>query len=225
MGDEHAELRLVGRELRRAAAEGVGGAGPAPVDALVRRGRQARARGRRRLAVGAAALAALVVPLGVTVAVQRDAPAVPAPAAAEGPRVVRPDVPTPIGENLVMALRDGDGPRYVVASPGTFASRMTAADYIPGTALAPDSVTLSVYRTKAGIAAVTGTWSAAAPPSRVTVTAGGRTYEADLLRLPDGGTWGAFYVTDVPPLTVGTLTATAYTTDDSPLAEATADAG
>lgn len=220
MDDESTDTHRIAHELRRAAADGTRSTGPAPVDAVIRRGRRARLR--RRLTTVTAAMAALLVPLGLSL-VHTDTPTPPTtnPTPANSPRIVQPYAPTPIGENLVMALRPDNGARYVIASPATFPSRMTAAEYLPRTPLPPTSLTLQLYRTDAGITAVTGTWSAPTPPSHITVTAAGHTYTATLLHLPNTETWGTFYATATSFPTTTPITATAYTSDNTPLTTAT----
>ncbi|MFP8964652.1 hypothetical protein ACLIYP_29415 [Streptomyces nanhaiensis] len=210
-------------------------AGPPPVEALVREGR--RLARRRRAAAGAAAAAVLACLAGGVLLPPLLAPSGPAPAAPQaaspapsvpsapsetlpGVRVVEPYEPVEIGQGALLGLLPEGRQNYVVAwgGPEDFRESVEAARGVVGDSLRAGSLSFGHSSSPGGGVLLTGAYRTETEPARITVTAGGRTWEAGMVRLPGDPGWGVYHV-DAGGTGPGTrATVTAYGPDGTVLA-------
>ncbi|WP_143688631.1 hypothetical protein [Streptomyces barkulensis] len=212
-------------------------AGPAPVEALVREGR--RLVRRRRTAAGAAAAAVLAclaggVLLPPLLASPGPAPAAPPASSAAPPsatpagvRVVRPYEPVEIGQGALMGLLPEGRQNYVVSwgGPEAFRESVEAAKGMVGDSIRPGGLSFGHSSTPEGAVLYTGAFRTETEPARITVTAGGRTWEAGMVRLSGDPGWGVYHV-DAGRTGLDTrATVTAYGPDGTVLARNDAGGG
>ncbi|MFC9846499.1 hypothetical protein ACFWFF_13315 [Streptomyces sp. NPDC060223] len=213
MNDQHdAEAAELGDRLRE--ATDVLGPGRPPVLAVMRQG--SRIRRRRRLMVTTVFAATLLVPWAATsfpglargpVAAQ-DGEAVNGPAAV---RVVQPYEGVEVGSHPEFSIRlwgpdqqRSEDRGYTINYTGVFDPDITKSPVYPLVRSDGSVNRLNASRTVIGDEIiVSGTWRTATgkPPSSISVTQSGRTYDARLLRLPETPDWGVYYavVNRYPP--------------------------
>ncbi|MFP8944355.1 hypothetical protein ACLIYM_23350 [Streptomyces fenghuangensis] len=232
-----AEAARLAEAMRREA--GTLTAGPAPVETLVSEGR--RLVRRRRTAAGAAAAAVLAclaggVLLPPLLASSGPAPAAPpaaspvppAPSATPaGVRVVEPYEPVEIGRGALLGLLPEGRQNYVVSwgGPEAFREDVESARGMVGDSIRPGGLSLGHSSTPEGGVLYTGAFRTETEPARITVTAGGRTWEAGMVRLSGDPGWGVYHV-DAGRAGLGTrATVTAYGPDGTVLARSDTGGG
>ncbi|MFP8883202.1 hypothetical protein [Streptomyces mangrovi] len=149
------------------------------------------------------------------------APERPAGTEATGPRassvvrVVRPYEPVGIGRGALMGLLPEGRQNHVVSwgGPEAFREDVEHAKGIVGDSIRPGGLSFGHSSTPEGAVLYTGAFRTETEPARITVTAGGRTWEAGMVRLPGDPGWGAYHV-DAGRTGLGTrVTVTAYGPD------------
>ncbi|SFL49360.1 hypothetical protein SAMN05192584_1201 [Streptomyces pini] len=135
-------------------------------------------------------------------------------------RVVRPYEPVEIGQGALMGLLPEGRQNYVVSwgGPEAFREDVEHAKGMVGDSIRPDGLSFGHSSTPEGAVLYTGAFRTETEPARITVTAGGRTWEAGMARLPGDPGWGVYHV-DAGRTGLGTrVTVTAYGPDGAVLA-------
>lgn len=216
------------RDALRGEADTVSG-GPAPVEAVLRRGRAARRRRTGALAGAAAAAAALLALVPLTGREITPAPAPPATAPPVTPRpepvrTVAPYEPVAIGHGHSMALLP-DGRQNHVTGRGDIRDAVATARGLSGDNIAPGS--LSGGRDTDGGRPVlfSGAFRTDEVPAGVEVRLdSGERLRAGMLRLPGDPDWGTYYAFGTPAAGQQGWTVTAFAADGRLLVETRFDA-
>ncbi|MTE20151.1 hypothetical protein F0L17_13730 [Streptomyces sp. TRM43335] len=188
--------------------------GPPPVDAVVRAGRRRR-RHRRRAVAGVTAATVLGCLVGALVPLslppspppsERPVGTPPATATASptpsgeptssGVRVVRPYEPVEIGQGALLGLLPEGRQNHIVTWGGrqAFDEEIEWAKGLPGDGIRPNSLSGGYHYSPESGVLYRGTWRTDTEPARITVTAAGRTWEANLVRLPGDPGWGVYHL-------------------------------
>ncbi|WP_328860614.1 hypothetical protein [Streptomyces sp. NBC_00306] len=215
------DLRLGDALRREADAHAVG---PAPVDAVLRRGRAARTRRRAAVAGAATVTAALAVLAyaGVDGTHVSPSPAPPATAPAPSASTGRPGVRTlqpyevaGIGHGQKMVLLPEGEQNYVVQD-GDIQQAVAAARQLPGDNIRPDSVSGGL---SSGEGLVHGAFRTDSPPARIVIRVADKEYEAGVLSLRGEPDWGTYYAFPGPEVMQKGYTVTVYAADGSVLVQ------
>ncbi|MFE7382449.1 hypothetical protein ACFU9F_19000 [Streptomyces zhihengii] len=213
------------RDALRREADTVSG-GPAPVDAVLLRGRAAR---RRRNAALAGAAAAVVAVLAVVPLAGREAALVPVPVP---PATVAPVTPRPepvrtvapyetvdIGHGRTMALLP-DGEQNHVAGHGDIRDEVDAARDLAGENIRPDSLSGGRDLDPGRPVMFSGVFRTGEVPAAVEVRIdSGERLRAGMLRLPGDPDWGTYYAFGPEAAGNQNWTVTAYAADGRVLVE------
>ncbi|MGY1452206.1 hypothetical protein [Streptomyces sp. SS8] len=149
------------------------------------------------------------------------------PRASSVVRVVEPYEPVEIGRGALMGLLPEGRQNYVVSwgGPEAFRESVESARDMVGDSVRPGGLSLGHSSTPEGGVLYTGAFRTETEPARITVTAGGRTWEAGMVRLPGDPGWGVYHV-DAGRTGPGTrVTVTAYGPDGTVLARSDAGGG
>lgn len=211
------------RDAMRREADDVSG-GPAPVDAVVLRGRAAR---RRRHAALAGAAAAVVAVLAVVPLAGREVVSVPVPPATVPPvtprpepvRTVAPYETVDIGHGRTMALLP-DGEQNHVAGHGDISAEVDAARDLGGENIRPDSLSGGQDLEPGRPVLFSGVFRTGEFPAAVEVRLdSGERLRAGMLRLPGDPDWGTYYAFGPESAGKQSWTVTAYAADGRALVE------
>lgn len=149
------------------------------------------------------------------------------PRASSVVRVVRPYEPVEIGQGALMGLLPEGRQNYVVSwgDPEAFRESVEAAKGMVGDSIRPGGLSFGHSSTPDGAVLYTGAFRTETEPARITVTAGGRTWEAGMVRLSGDPGWGVYHV-DAGRTGLDTrATVTAYGPDGTVLARNDAGGG
>ncbi|WP_147992520.1 hypothetical protein [Streptomyces sp. t39] len=211
------------RDALRREADTVSGA-PAPVDAVLLRGRAAR---RRRAGVLAGAAAAVVAVLAVMPLAGREVAPAPAPPATAPPvtprpeplRTVAPYEPVAIGHGRSMALLP-DGRQNHVAGYGDIRDAVATARGLSGDNIPPRSLSGGRDTDPGRPVLFSGAFRTDEVPAGVEVRLdSGERLRAGMLRLPGDPDWGTYYAFGTRAAGNQSWTVTAYAADGRVLVE------
>ncbi|MEU0114680.1 hypothetical protein ABZ137_13350 [Streptomyces bobili] len=142
-----------------------------------------------------------------------------APAAATGPRVVRPYAPVEIGQGAKMGLLPEGRQNYVVAWDD-YEEAVEQAKNLAGDSIRPNSISAGMGVDGDDVL-FTGAFRTDTVPARITLRIGaGSEVEAGMLRLPGTPGWGTYYYDAAGAgRPQETVEVTAYDADGSVLAD------
>lgn len=135
-------------------------------------------------------------------------------------RVVEPYEPVEIGRGALLGLLPEGRQNYVVAwgGPEDFRESVERARGVVGDDIRPGGLSLGYQQSPERGTLYTGAFRTDTEPARITVRADGRTWEAQMVRLPGDPGWGVYHVDAGRSAPDTRATVTAYGPDGTVLA-------